>query len=325
MYSVPTTAPRYPYAAGVIVAVVLTYDPAPGMLDACVDALVTDGGVDRIVVVDNGTDAADHLRAAVTANRCEIVRTRRNRGYAGGMNAGITRALELGAEAIALLNDDVVVEAGWIAPLADELASDPRLGAVQPKLLFAGTDPPIVNSVGVQLDREGSGTDVGYGRPDGPEFEQPSDVLACTGGAVVLRREFVDDVGLFDERYFLYYEDVDLALRGTERGWRQRCVPASRVWHRGGATVAGAGTLGARLRERNRLWVLARHRSAADVRRGIWLAVRRVRHRPRGAHLRGLVAGLAGVPVRRWERRRADSQHPPRSLSSRSRPTADGA
>lgn len=308
-----------------IVAVVLTYDPAPGMLEECVGALVKGGGVDRIVVVDNGDGASAVLDPERTSIPTEVIRTGRNTGYAGGMNVGIERAKTLGAEAVALLNDDVVVEPAWLAPLLDALRDDPRLGAVQPKLLFAGTDPPVVNSVGVELDREGSGNDIGYGIPDGPAFGEPRDVMACTGGAVVIRREFLDDVGSFDERFFLYYEDVDLALRGAERGWRQRCVPASRVWHRGSATVAATGTLAARLRERNRLWVLARHRSVGDSIRGIWLGIRRVRHAPRAAHLRGVLAGLGGFPIRRWERHRAAAEHRPRSVTSRSRSTTDGA
>jgi len=113
---------------------------------------------------------------------------------------------------------------------------------------------------------------------------------------VLFRSEFLRDVGLFDERFFLYYEDVDLGLRGSARGWVYRCAPASRVRHRGGTSTSQVAARTRYLRERNRLWILVRHRPAADLARGLWLSVRRVRHRPRVLHARALLAGVAAAP-----------------------------
>jgi GT2 family glycosyltransferase len=76
---------------------------------------------------------------------------------------------------------------------------------------------------------------------------------------VLLRRSYLDDVGAFDERLFLYYEDLELSLRGAERGWRYRYVPASVVDHRVGSSSTGGEARVERLKERNRLLVLARH------------------------------------------------------------------
>ena len=98
------------------------------------------------------------------------------------------------------------------------------------------------------------------------------------------------------QRYFMYYEDVDLALRGHELGWRYRLAPASRVRHRGSATASTVGDVVVFHRERNRLWVLFRHRPWADVLRGVWLSVRRLRWVPRGTHAHALLAGLAAAP-----------------------------
>lgn len=286
-----------------IAAVVLTYAPSDGMLEECVDALIAHGGLDLLVVVDNGTSAARRL----AGRSCEVVTTGSNLGYSGGMNVGLRLALERGADAVAVLNDDVVVAAGWLPPLRHALDTDDRLGAAQPILLFGtgsveGDGVAIINSAGVEIGPDGAGRDIGHGMPDGPEFASDRTIEAFTGGAVLIRSELLRQVGLFDERYFLYYEDVDLALRGAERGWQYRCVAGSRVWHRGSATVLTVGTLAARLRERNRLWLLLRHRPFRDIARGFWLAVRRVRHRPRAAHARGLMGGLAGAPRCVWRR-----------------------
>lgn len=282
-----------------IAAVVLTFDAPAGMLEACVRSVLADGRV-HVVVVDNGRRARE-LPADVLA-AAELIETPANLGYAGGMNAGIGRALARGAGAVALLNDDVTVEPGWLDPLLAELGDGRRdgsgVGAVQPKLLFADGPPWRINSVGVSLGPDGAGHDVAIDQPD-TGHDDPTDLEVFTGGAVLLGAELLRDLGGFDERFFLYYEDVDLALRGAERGWRYRCAPASRVLHRGSATVARDGEVAHRiiyLRERNRLWVLLRHRPAGDVGRGLWLSVRRLRWAPRWVHARALAAGLAAAP-----------------------------
>ena len=129
---------------------------------------------------------------------------------------------------VALLNDDLEVEAGWLAPLRAALNDDPKLGAVQPKLLLAGSDPPRINSLGVTIGGDGAGSDIGYGEIDGPQFADDRPIESFTGGAVLFRSQFLEETRGFDDSYFLYYEDVDLARRGAQLGWTYRCVPASR-------------------------------------------------------------------------------------------------
>lgn len=273
--------------------VVLTYDAPAGMLERCVASVVDSGDASSILVVDNGHRAASRLRGTA----CEVITTGSNLGYAGGMNVGIRLALARGAEAVALLNDDVEVDPGWLGPLTVELA-DQRVGAVQPKLLFASRldGVVVVNSAGVELGRDGAGRDIGHGEPDGPGFDGARDLELFTGGAVLLRAELLRDVGLFDERFFLYYEDVDLGLRGRRRGWRYRYVGASTVRHHGGASSSKDSGRTAYLRERNRLWILVRHRPSGELARGAWLSLRRLRHPPRWVHARALAAGAAAVP-----------------------------
>jgi len=287
----------------VIVAVVLTFAAPDGMVEDCVASVLAADGIDHVVVVDNGRLATDRL----CGRDVEVIVTGGNLGFAGGMNVGLRRGLELGAEAMLILNDDVIVDPGFVAPLSAALATDSRLGAVQPKLLLPGDDPVRINSVGVVLGPDGAGRDIGFGEPDGAQFADDREIAAWTGGAVLLRADFLREVGLFDERFFLYYEDVDLALSGAERGWRYRCISASRVVHRGSVSTSHE-TVRDRtifLRERNRLWIIVRYRSLGDIRRGYWLSVRRLRWAPRRVHAAALLAGLAAVPRSVAARRRA--------------------
>ena len=121
---------------------------------------------------------------------------------------------------------------------------------------------------------------------------------------------FLIATGGFDERYFLYYEDVDLALRGAERGWTYRLVPASVVEHVGGVSTGATPDRTLLLQERNRLRAAVRFADTATVARAFWLSVRRLRYAPRRVHARALLSGLGSAPSRLIARRRALAQPP---------------
>lgn len=283
---------------GVIAAVVVTFSASAEMLDRCVASIRAGGDVDHVIVVDTG-GGANPGDADV-----ELVRVE-NRGYGAAANVGFDRARLAGADLVALLNDDVVVRPGWAALLATELTiSSARVGAAQPMLVTGGPGPTRVNSLGVRIGGDGAGVDIG----DGDELpEQPivRDLELFTGGAVLFRLDFLDALGGFDERYFVYYEDVDLARRGAELGWTYRLVSASVVEHLGGVSTAADPDRTLLLQERNRLWAAFRFADAATVAGAVWLSVRRLRHRPLRVHATALVSGAAGAPVRLAERVRA--------------------
>ncbi|MEO7570805.1 MAG: glycosyltransferase [Acidimicrobiales bacterium] len=117
----------------------------------------------------------------------------------------------------------------------------------------------VINNVGNERQADGYGIDRGYQEVDRGQHDEAVDVPAWCGGAVLLRRHYLDDVGLFDERLFLYYEDLELSLRGAAVGWRYQLCPTSVVEHRHGASSLGASRRAERLKERNRLLVLLRH------------------------------------------------------------------
>jgi N-acetylglucosaminyl-diphospho-decaprenol L-rhamnosyltransferase len=273
--------------------VVVTYRTDPDRLDATLSAIQAAGGYGPLIVVDTGGSANPVVG--------ELIRME-NRGYGAAVNVGIARAREQGATAFAVLNDDVVVRPGWLQVVSAELGDG--VGAVQPKLLLADTDPPLVNSLGVAFDDHGAGIDIGDGEVDDGSSEA-HDIAMFTGGAVLLSLGFVEATGGFDERFVLYYEDVDLALRGAELGWRYRIARAAVVEHARSSTTASIPDRTRYLQERNRLWVAARFGSPARYVRAVWLSVRRLRHHPRRVHARALVAGLAGTPRRLVERMRA--------------------
>ncbi len=192
----------------------------------CVDALAAlDTRHDvEIVVVDNASSdgSPEALR-----QRPEVAL------WPSGSNLGfVANNLALadleGVDYAALVNNDAFVDPGWLDPLVDALEADPGLGAVQSKIVFDQRDADgldVINNVGGVVLADGSGADRGFEQPDRGQYDQPDEIFAWCGGSVLLRPAYLADVGLFDDRLFLYYEDTDLSWRGRARGWRYRLEP----------------------------------------------------------------------------------------------------
>lgn len=124
---------------------------------------------------------------------------------------------------------------------------------------LAGEPYDVVNNVGSILVEGGYGADRGYLQRDEGQFDEPADVFAWCGGGVLLRKEYLEAIGLFDERFFLYYEDTDMAWRGRARGWRYRYVPDSRLRHIHAASSGEGSALFQHYVERNRLLMLTKN------------------------------------------------------------------
>jgi GT2 family glycosyltransferase len=134
---------------------------------------------------------------------------------------------------------------------------------------FTGPAVTVINNVGSLLTTDQHGADRGYLEPDDGRFDTPEDVFAWCGAGVLLRREYLDEVGELDERLFVYAEDLELSWRGQQRGWRYRYVPTSVVHHVHAATTVEGSKLKLYHDERNRLLVLTRHARAGHAWRAI--------------------------------------------------------
>ena len=128
----------------------------------------------------------------------------------------------------------------------------------------------VVNNVGSIVYADGAGADRGWLEPDDGRFDVPADVFAWCGGGVLMRPEYLADVGLFDERFFLYYEDTDLAWRGRARGWGHRTAPAAVLRHVHAASSTAGSDVFAFHVERNRLLMLAKNAPMPLARREAW-------------------------------------------------------
>ncbi|MGI9034366.1 MAG: glycosyltransferase [Acidimicrobiales bacterium] len=206
----------------------------------------------ELIVVDNasGDGSVERIRAAVPAAR--IVESPVNRGFAGGANLGVDRAT---GQYIALLNNDARPGESWVKAAVAALEASPSVACVASKVL--DWEGRTIDYLGASLTWFAMGYKREVGRPDAQGGGEGRDVLFATGAAMFVRAEVWREVGGFDDRYFMFYEDVDLGWRLNLLGYRVRYVPKSVAYHRHHASMKGYGGWHEHfLLERNALFTL---------------------------------------------------------------------
>ena len=204
----------------------------------CLESLAAEPGLD-VVVVDNG--ARPPLGALAAPVVC--LRSEENLGYAGGANLGIAAALERGADTVLLLNNDARVLPGATAAAVRVLASDPRVAVVGPKVLAREDPSRLWLAWGRVTYRQSLVSLCGAGEPDGPPFARERDVEWVAGCAMWLRAGALRDLGLLDEAFFAYHEEVDWCTRARSAGWRVVYCPAAVVTHTGRGTAGSPASV----------------------------------------------------------------------------------
>jgi GT2 family glycosyltransferase len=279
-----------------------------GFLPACLGSVEDQGAEIELLVVDNGS--TDGSVAYLVEQGVPHVALSQNGGFAAAVNLGARRT---SAATILALNADTVLEPGCVGRLLDALEADPSLGGVQPRILQlegapdAGGTPAAggdrerslerarIYSAGQALTRDGRAFERGMGGEQSPELLRRREVFGVCGAACLLRRELFDQLGGYDERYFAFYEDVDLNLRARIAGWRFEYVPEAVVWHAGNASwLAGferPNADNARLVARNRLATQVKFMPPSAIPR---IAVVEVGSLLRAARQRRFVATLRG-------------------------------
>jgi GT2 family glycosyltransferase len=252
--------------------------------------------VASVYVLDNDSAAPDVavLDAAFAGSSVNLIKSSQNIGYAEGNNVAVNAALSAGCDAVLIMNNDALAEDGAVNALGQHLVNHPNVGAVMPTVLSA--DGVTVLHGRCSLEPrfgtpgwEGTGLSV----EQMPETSRPTDYVS--GEAFLCRAAVIEQCGLFDERFFCYYEDVDWSVRVARAGWRLEHVPDARFRHELGGS--GASQSGAYYRARNRIllqrYTFGRTRPDAAMRSlGALLrsaGVHLWRGRPQGA--RQVVAG----------------------------------
>jgi len=215
-----------------------------------------------IVIVDNASSDGS-AAAAARLGAVDVLPMSANLGFGSAANAGIEAT---SSDWVALVNADATVAPEALAAFLECERSVPaNVGVVAPQIRFA-SDGTTLNSAGMEVDELG----VAYGRLVGhsaEEANEPASVFAASGAGAFLRRSMLEEVGLFDERYFLYFEDVDLCWRAQALGWKVRYEPQIVIHHQHSAFTTQNSPLKFYHVGRNRIRTLAKNAPTPLLRR----------------------------------------------------------
>ncbi len=240
------------------------------VLRDCIAALAGQTLPHELIVVDNGSSDATRDWLAEHAPQAKVIGLPHNLGFAGGNNVGLRAAQ---GDWLVLLNNDTIAPPDFLERLVVPLDSDERIGVAAGVLTFAH-QPETVASAGIVVGRDALHRDLSAVTPVAELPSQPVEIFGASGGAVCYTRAALEDAGLFDERYFNYLEDADLAWRLRLLGWRCMMVPTARVRHIYSATAGQGSPFKQRLLARNRLRLIVRCVPSTLLRRH-WVAILR--------------------------------------------------
>jgi len=203
---------------------------------ACLDSLIVCNYPNfRICLVDNAsTDGSADLLATEYPVHY-MIRLTENTGFTGGNNAGMKWALDQGFDYILLLNNDTTVEPDFLNYLIEALQANLSLAAVQPKMYFMHDKTKIWNAGGGFNQYMGITRSIGSGHVDKGKFDHSEYTEWITGCCILVRAEVIRQVGMLDDRFFAYWEDVDWSFRMKAVGWELWYEPKAKIYHVAGA------------------------------------------------------------------------------------------
>lgn len=236
----------------IISVIVVNYNGLPH-LQECLDSLRAQTFRDfETIFVDNASSDGSVEFVKNNFAELKVIRNEKNLGYGGGNNAGI-RSAE--GKYIVLLNNDTKVDPDWLGMLFGAAEKDEGIGMCASKILNY-YQPGIIDNTGLLMYRDGVARGRGRLEGDNGQYDSAEEVFFPSGCAGLYRKEMLNEIGLLDEGFFLYAEDVDIGLRARLAGWRCVYVPRAVVYHKYSATTEAYSPLKAYLVERNRIWVM---------------------------------------------------------------------
>jgi GT2 family glycosyltransferase len=222
---------------------------AGSMLGKCIGALESQAFREfEVVIINNGATAVDPMQYSASFP-LRVIAPGTNVGFGAAVNLAIRASA---ARYVATLNDDTLPDPGWLQALVAAMERDPKVGMCASRIRSVAGD--TLDSAGMLICLDGSSKQRGQGKPV-QNFAISDETLFPSACAALYRRRMLDEIGVFDEDYFLYCEDTDLGLRGVWGGWKCQYVAEATICHHYSQTSGAVSPLKARYVERNRLWV----------------------------------------------------------------------
>lgn len=226
---------------GKIYCVILNWN-GKKFLKNCLDSVLSSSYKKlKVVLVDNASTDGSVDFVEKNYKKVIVLKNRANLGWTGGNNRGVKFALKQGADAVFILNNDTTISANCILNLAKTLFSDKSTGIVGPKIYFSdkGRRTKKISFAGGKFtSNRYFGVHIGINRIDKGQYSKTKKTDFITGAAICVKREVFESVGLFDDRYFIYYDEADFCMKARRKGFTSIFVPAAVVYHEFSGTVS---------------------------------------------------------------------------------------
>ena len=186
----------------------------------------------KVIVLDNQSTDGSVDRIRVTFPDVRIIGLTENLGYAGNNNVGVELAIKQGADWVLVLNEDTVLDLDCLTRLVEKGESDPAIGIVGP-MVYHYNEPDVIQSAGGMLGNYWESKHLGQNEVDCGQFHSSHRVDWISGCAILVRRNVIEQVGMLDKDYFIYWEETEWCIRATRGGWQIFQVPEAKIWHKG--------------------------------------------------------------------------------------------
>jgi len=210
-----------------------------------------------IVVIDNASKEDFGLNSRIVKHKSLVViKNNENLGFSGGHNVAIKYALDNRADYVLILNNDTYVDKDFLAKLLKTADEDKNVGILVPKIYFASgsefhKDRYLKNEIGKVLWYAGGemdwaniiGQNRGVDEVDKGQYDKTEETEIATGCCMLIKKEVFENIGLFDDKYFLYYEDSDLSIRARRKDFKIMYVSGSIIWHKNAGSAGGSGSV----------------------------------------------------------------------------------
>ena len=211
----------------------------------------------HIVIVDNASpDDSLNIIRKYEGEKVKVITAKTKNGFSAGNNLGIKYAIRCKADYILLLNNDTVVDKN----LVNDLVENCNDHCITVPKIYYYSKPDIIWYAGGNINyKTGRAYHIGQDEPDSPEYSKKREVDFATGCCLLIPHSIITNVGLMDESYFLYWEDVDYSLRFRNKGYKIIFCPDAKVWHKVNSSTGTQSKVSLYYGNRNRLYVTKKY------------------------------------------------------------------
>jgi GT2 family glycosyltransferase len=256
----------------------------------------------RIIIIDNGSTDGSEKILRQNLPDIELIQSGTNLGFSGGNNMGIRLALQRGAEYIWLLNNDTIVDPAALSTLVETAEQDSHVGIVGSKIFYFSSPRRLWFAGGFWKFGKILITIRGDGEEDNGQYDSKTPVDFITGCSLLIRAETVRNIGLLEEKYFLYWEDTDWNATAKKKGWGILYTPHSLLWHKVSSSFNPVTDQQAYYYLRNKLLFYERHAPLMMPLTLCLIVLGALRHLAQGRtnFARGYLSGIKDYFLRRF-------------------------